>query len=345
MQFIAYGGDAYLCLLFKPRIRIKYEEFHTMHPRTLFALAAVMGVLSLVAIQYDFFINTGNNPFIQTAIVNTSSYYPENPLWKDRSLYYSEYSKDRVMVRDGRGNTELWHETGCGPRSIAFFSDNLIIACHDSGSLVEVTAKGTVVRTITADRYGHPLGKPGDFAADTHGGLYFSTTWPRDFRKTYTGRIYYMGKDGNIDTTGITINNSSGIAIIPEMKIILVSEKTGNRLIQFDLLEPGVLANKREFINLSDITVAPDGMDKTAGPDNLAIDSAGNIFVCHSGASRILVLDPSGALLQIINTSLPYVTGIAFGRLDNVIYVTVVSSLSEPPFSGAVLEKCFTRRT
>ncbi|HSV98266.1 MAG TPA: SMP-30/gluconolactonase/LRE family protein [Spirochaetota bacterium] len=342
MQFTVDSGDSYHYLLHKQRIWTLYEEFHTMHPKTLLALATVMAVLSLVAIQYNFFIDTGNNPFTQTGIVNTSSYYPDGPVWKNKALYYSEYSKDRVMVRDGRGNIELWNETGCGPRSIAFFSDNLIIACRDADSLVEITTAGRVVRRITADRSGHPLEGPIDFATDTHGGLYFATAGPENSGRMYAGRIYYMAADGVINTTGISIQRSGGMVIIPEKKIILVSEKTENRVIQFDLVQPGVLSNRREFIRLSDITAAPDGMDTNAGPDGLAVDSAGNIFVCHPGASRILVLDQSGVLLQVIKTPLPYVTGIAFGRFDNVIYITAVSSLSDPPFSGVVFE--YTRK-
>ncbi len=313
-----------------------------MHLKTLLALAAVLGILSLVALQHNFFIYNDSNPFIQTAIVNTSSYYPDNPVWKNNALYYSEYPKDRVMCRDGRGNIELWREKGCGPRSIAVLSDKLLVACHDSASLVEITTRGAVIRRISADRNGHPFGKPLDFSGDALGGIYFTTAASANPDRVLIGRIYYLGIDKNIDPTGISINAPGGMTLAQGNKTLLISERSENRLVQFDVVRPGVLANRRDFIRMSDITAAPDGMDSSAGPDGLSVDTGGNIFICHSGASRILMLDPSGGLLQVIKTALPYVTGITFGRQDNVIYVTSVSSLSEPPYSGAVFE--FTRK-
>ncbi len=74
------------------------------------------------------------------------------------------------MVRDGRGNTELWRESGCGPRALAFLSDKLLVACHDSDSLVELSAGGALTRRITADCEGAPLTGPREMARDDSGG-------------------------------------------------------------------------------------------------------------------------------------------------------------------------------
>jgi gluconolactonase len=313
-----------------------------MHPKTLLALASIMGILSLIAIQYDFFISSGNNPFIQTAIVNTASHYPDNPLWKDKALYYTEYTRDRVMVRDGRGNTELWREPGCGPRALAFLSDKLLVACHDSDSLVELSAGGALTRRITADCEGAPLTGPREMARDDHGGIYLVNTVPRSGSRSPVGRIFYINSEGIVQPAGVTVNDPGGITVVPRKNSLLVSEKSENRLVKFDVKAAGVLTGKRVFIRLSEITAAPEGMDRNAGPDGLAVDSGGDLFVCHSGASRVLVIGPAGDLLQIIKTSLPNVTGLAFGRLDNVIYITAVSGFSEPPYTGAVFE--YTRK-
>lgn len=313
-----------------------------MHVKTILALSGVLGVLSIIALQYDFFISSSHNPFIQTAIVNTSSNYPDGPVWKDRALYYTEYADDRVICRDGRGNTEFWKESGCGPRSLALFNGTLVVACRDSGSLVTLDASGSVVSRISYDINGEPLGMPVDMVPDAAGGLYFISIDHRRHGKNGTASIYYLDSTHTAARTGISVRSAGGITLIDGGSGLLVSEMIENRVVRYSVEGPGRLSWSGVFVRLMDVTASPHGMDLSAGPDALAVDSGGTVFICHSGASRILLLSRNGALQQVIKTSLPYVTGISFGRLDNVVYVTAASRISDPPFNGAVFE--FTRK-
>ncbi|HPI14983.1 MAG TPA: hypothetical protein PL135_10225, partial [Spirochaetota bacterium] len=149
-----------------------------MNLKTILALLFVLAILGAIAIQYDFFMNSANNPFIQTAIVNTNSSYPDGPVWMNKALYYAEYSADRIVCRDGRGNTVFWKESGCGPRALARFNGTLLVACRDSASLVHLNLSGEAISRIPADRDGAPLERPIDMAPDTAGGLYFITEDP-----------------------------------------------------------------------------------------------------------------------------------------------------------------------
>ena len=78
-------------------------------------------------------------------------------------------------------------------------------------------------------------------------------------------------------------------------------------------------------------------MDRNAGPDALAVDSA-------PFSSAIRARRGYWAFTNTVtDKGLPSIrTGIGFGRLDNVAYITAVSSASGPPFNGAVFE--FTRK-
>jgi len=313
-----------------------------MHVKTILALSGVLGILSIIALQYDFFISSANNPFIQTAIVNTNSNYPDGPVWKDRALYYTEYADDRVVCRDGRGNTEFWKEAGCGPRALALLNGALAVACRDSGSLVTLDPSGSVVSRISSDQNGEPFGMPVDMAPDAAGGLYFISINPRWRGKNGAASIYYLDRKRTAIKTGISVRSTGGITVIDGGNGLLVSEMIENRVVRYTVEGPGRLSWSGVFVRLPDVTAPPHGMDRNAGPDALAVDSGGTVFVCHSGASRILLLSRTGTLQQVIKTSLPYVTGIGFGRLDNVAYITAVSSASGPPFNGAVFE--FTRK-
>jgi len=313
-----------------------------MNLKTILALLFVLAILGAIAIQYDFFMNSANNPFIQTAIVNTNSSYPDGPVWMNKALYYAEYSADRIVCRDGRGNTVFWKESGCGPRALARFNGTLLVACRDSASLVHLNLSGEAISRNPADRDGAPLERPIDMAPDSAGGLYFFTEDPVKKTKRTGGSIYYLDRKGAARKTGVSIRSAGGIALTGDGRSLLVSERDANIVLRYDVEAPGRLSGRRLFVRLSDVTAPPSDTGRDAGPDALAVDSGGTVFICHSGASRILLLSETGTLLQVIKTSLPYVNGIAFGRLDNVAYITAISSLREPPYNGAVFE--FTRK-
>jgi sugar lactone lactonase YvrE len=187
-----------------------------------------------------------------------------------------------------------------------------------------------------------PFGLPVDMAPDADGGLYFISLGQLLNGVNRSAYIYYLDRKRKAIRTGITVRSSGGITLTDGGRNLLVSEMTENRIVRFTVTAPGRLSWSGVFVRLPDVTAPPHGMERNAGPDALAVDSAGTVFICHSGASRILLLSRTGTLQQVIKTSLPFVTGICFGRLDNVAYITAVSSLSDPPFSGAVFE--FTRK-
>jgi sugar lactone lactonase YvrE len=83
--------------------------------------------------------------------------------------------------------------------------------------------------------------RPNDFAAYSHGGAYFTS-----------GCLYYARPKG---VTVVTDNiRTNGIAFSPDDKILYVTN--GGALVAFDVEEPGMLNNRRDFAMLSAGTMA-----------------------------------------------------------------------------------------
>jgi gluconolactonase len=117
--------------------------------------------------------------------------------------------------------------------------------------------------------------RPNDLIADNHGGAYFTAEC-----------LYYAGPTGV--TTVAQDLHTNGINLSPDEKTLYVTN--GGVIVAFDVENPGVLSNRRDFATLK------------AGSfgDGMAIDTAGRLYV--SSGPGVQVFDKAGAFLGLIPT-------------------------------------------
>ena len=270
-------------------------------------------------------------------VVNNESFYPEGPLWMNSALYYTEYSRHRVMRWNGKENTVLWEQRGCGPSALIDTDDNtMLITCYDSNSLVEIDTDGRALRTIKKDSNGDPFNGPNDFAKDGNGGIYFSASGKFDAKAAPGGKIYYMTGEGDIIPVAEGLHYPNGLALVQDGEKLLVNEHLAKKVSSFTVAEEGLLGQYATFLTLESVMDPSQLAGDYTGPDGLKADGDGNTFVCVYGAATILLTDVSGNLSGKIGVPEPYVTNINFGETPDTVFITASTDAFNPPYPGKV---------
>src|SRR6516225_8040940 len=125
---------------------------------------------------------------------------------------------------------------GCGPSALIPFNGHLLIACYDDNSLAEIDASAKEVRTLRTDSGGKPFIGPNDFAADAHGGIYFSASGAYDIKAPITGAVLHLSADGkSITEVADTIHYSNGLTLAHDGQHLLVAEMLAGRILSFPI--------------------------------------------------------------------------------------------------------------
>ncbi len=131
------------------------------------------------------------------------------------------------------------------------------------------------------------------------------------------------------------IHYANGVALARDGGTLFVSEHLARRVLAYAVEDDGALGLRRVFVELDRVApLGPRGWE--VGPDGLAVDSRGNLFIAEYGAGRVLVVDGKGALIATIAIPERYVTAPAFGPDEAQLFVTAPSNNMAPPFVGKV---------
>ena len=268
--------------------------------------------------------------------VNPSSHYPEGPVVVGDALYYAEMGSDRVMRWDGVANTQIWTSAGCWPTSVATApAGTLTVLCHRLGRVAVIRPTGETVSIIDRDFDGNPFVTPNASIADGKGGVYFSSSGDFAPLADATGAVLYLDSLGRLRRVTEGIHYANGVALSPDGAHLYVSEHLSRRVLLYDVAADGMLSGKRVFIALDDLVGADPARNWDVGPDGLATDNAGNLFVAEYGGGRILIVSPAGKLLGTIPVPETYVTAMAFTADQSTLFVTAPAARS-PAVPGKV---------
>jgi gluconolactonase len=274
----------------------------------------------------------------QVTTVDPDSHYPEGPLWRDGKLFYVEYASSNIKFWDGTRTRLYWHKDGCGASALIPFNGHLLVACYDDNSLAELDATGKEVRTIRKDSSGKSFTGPNDFAADDHGGIFFTASGVYDIKAPITGTVLHMSADGEtITEIADTIHYSNGLTVANDRQHLLVAEMLAGRILSFPLAADGKLGPRTVWARLQDLAPATAREDAYNGPDGLKLGPDGNYYIAQNGSGRVLVVDENKKLVRTIEVPTPYVTNMAFGANGaDTVFVTGAFEQWKPPYPGAV---------
>jgi gluconolactonase len=180
------------------------------------------------------------------------------------------------------------------PASLAFGPDQcLYIADEGRRAIVRVTSD-RVQSDWVGGASGDVLNGPNDLSFDTDGALFFTDPWTSSSSNP-VGAVYGVSADGELTKIDEGMAFPNGIVVRDGR--LLAAETYPNCIWAYDVLGSGRADGKRLFCTLPDV---PDA--DFHGPDGMAFDEDGNLYVAHYGADCVRVYDTHGELLHSIRT-------------------------------------------
>jgi gluconolactonase len=216
-------------------------------------------------------------------------------------------------------NTSTSEVTGI-PAALAFGPDGcLYVTDEGRRSIVRVTPEGK-----QSDFISHYQGKringPNDLCFDHDGNLFFTDPWGSSLVKPI-GSVY--GFEWSTKTliqihTGLAFPN--GILVRDDR--LYAAETYTNMIWTYDVVGPGKAENPVEFCRLPDLKARD-----LNGPDGMAFDEEGNIYIATYGVGFVYVYDRTGKLIEGIPIVGTQPTNVCFGGPDHdTLFVTVNDS-------------------
>jgi gluconolactonase len=203
------------------------------------------------------------------------------------------------------------------PAALAFGPDGcLYVTDEGRGAIVRVSPDGEQTDFISCYRR-KPINGPNDLFFDPDGNLFFTDPFTSSLANPI-GAVY-----GYEWERGVLHKIADGMAfpngIVAREDRLYVAETCTNKIWGFDIVGPARAGNKREFCTLPDVAV--EGMH---GPDGMALDVDGNLYVATYRGDFVHVFDPAGRLADSIASGGTAPTNVCFGGEDfSALFVTL----------------------
>lgn len=262
-------------------------------------------------------------------VVDRRAILAESPLWHrdENTLYWVDIP--------GKGVFRL---TPDGPETILEGETVTAVTELAGGGLAMVTRDGVLAwrEGETTSLVGLELideVRPNDGKCDPEGRLWFGTM---DLETRRPLGELFVCEGRNIRSVRSEIILSNGLGWSPDGDVLYHVDSTRRHIYRHDYdLHTGVASNRTILFD--------GGEDAPDGPDGLAVDIDGNLWVAFYGGWRVEVFDPSGKSIHIERLDVQKPTSVAFGGegLDQM-YVTTASEhlnpdeLAAQPHAGCI---------
>jgi gluconolactonase len=263
-----------------------------------------------------------------------------------RLLEVPRYSEGVVFDRDGNGyishedkltkfsldgKHEVWAVTG-NPNGHKVLPDGTHLVCNNAPpAMLKLSADGKTLANVSTECDGKPLRGANDLSLDLPNGGFYFTDPNESGKENPIGTVHYVDRAGTTHLVAGGLAYPNGIVLTPDGKRLLVGESQHNRILEYPVLSPGKVGEKKVFAELP----IKAGSQVDNQPDGVCLDAAGNLYVAHYGMGQVQVLDPSGQLIRRYETGLILTSNVAFGgpNRDQLFVTGAVNADSTP---GAV---------
>lgn len=245
---------------------------------------------------------------------------PEGPCFdREGNLYFVNWLSSSIIRLTPGGVASEFFNTGGIPAGLAFHQDGSLYVADEGDDIHGILRIADGHAEILANAYeGEPLNGANDLVFDQQGVLYFSDPW-RSSVENPIGGFYRLFPDGTLQRLDSGLAFPNGVAVSPGGDAVYLAETGHNRVLRYPLAADGSVGEREDFAYLpGDI-----------GPDGMAFDSAGNLYVAHYGGGRVAIFAPNGEMTDEILLPGENVTNVAFGGPDRrTIVITDVATAS-----------------
>jgi gluconolactonase len=269
----------------------------------------------------------------------------EGPVWvKDgRYLLFSDIPFNAIWKwEEGHGKSIFLQPSGLakanklrepGTNGLRLDPEGRLVACDHGNREVWRMDLKTKEKTVLAKDYkGKRFNSPNDLVFNRAGDLYF-TDPPYGLllkgegddvmpgrEMDYCG-IFRLSKAGKLTLLTKEMTRPNGLALSPDEKTLYVANSDPKQAVwmAFPVKGDGTLGKGRVFYDSTKWVARKKGL-----PDGMKVDRSGNLFA--TGPGGVLVFDPDGTLLGIMETGVP-TANCAFGGDGSTLFVAADKAL------------------
>ncbi|HLL49578.1 MAG TPA: SMP-30/gluconolactonase/LRE family protein [Thermomicrobiales bacterium] len=245
---------------------------------------------------------------------------PEGPAFdREGNLYFVNWLSSSIIRLTPDGNASEFFNTFGIPAGLAFHRDGSLYVADESDDIHGVLRIADGQMTILVNEYeGQRLNGANDLVFDSSGVLYFSDPW-RSSADNPIGGFYRLFPNGTLERIDHGLAFPNGVALSANGDAAYLAETYRNRILRYPIEPDGAIGAREDF------AILPGG----EGPDGMAFDQAGNLYVAHYGGGQVAVFGPSGEMIDEIPVPGAQVTNVAFGGADRrALVITDVATAS-----------------
>lgn len=245
---------------------------------------------------------------------------PEGPAFdRHGNLYFVNWNSSSIIRLPPDGEASEFFNTGGIPAGLAFHRDGSLYVADEGDAIHGVLRiENGTAETLVNTYHDEPLNGANDLVFDHEGVLYFSDPWGSSSDNPIGGFYRYF-PNGALERIDHGLAFPNGVAISPDGASIYLAETYRNRVLRYPAASDGTIGPREDFASLPG----------QYGPDGMACDEAGNLYVAHYGGGKVAVFSPSGELTTEIRVTGANVTNVAFGGPDRrTLVITDVETAS-----------------
>ena len=263
-------------------------------------------------------------------ILNVCSLDRPSEPWPTRGGEITATHPDRALETQVLFSTSSRDVSGI-PAALAFGPDEAIyVADEGRRSIVRVEPSGRMEDFIT--HFGEErLNGPNDLSFDVNGDLYFTDPWTSSPNNPIAGVYGFKWADQSLRRVDTGMQFTNGI-VVSEGRLF-VAETFSRSVWVYDLEGNRPARPKRLFCRLPEVKNPPTlpvavqatlGVSQVVGPDGMALDAVGNLWVAHYGGSAVFVYDDRGRLSDVLPVPGAKPTNLCFAGPElSLTYVAV----------------------
>ena len=238
----------------------------------------------------------------------------EGPVFDDKgNLYVTDIPYGRIFRVDPKGDWEIVAQWDGEPNGMKFISANRLVVTDYKNGLMEVDTLSGEVKPYFSRRNTESFRGVNDLTISSKGDIYFTDQGQTGLHDP-TGRVYRLRKDGQLDLLLSNVPSPNGIVLSPDEKFLFVAATRGNCVWRMPVQADGSVSKAGQFFS----SYGP------SGPDGLAVDTQGRLFIANPGLAYVWVLNQRAEPVQVLRGSTGHsLTNLAFGGKNNqTLYVT-----------------------